>query len=161
MKLYEINEAIENCIANITDPETGEIIGEQADFDLLDNLQMERVGKIEQIALWVKNLNADAAALKAEKDAFAAREKAAKNKAESLKQYLSYALCGEPFKTDRCAVSFRKSEQIKIDEGAEIPEEYLKYKEPDVDKTALKKAVKNGLAVKGVEIVEKQNLQIK
>ena len=29
MKLYEINEAIENCIASITDPETGEIIGEQ------------------------------------------------------------------------------------------------------------------------------------
>lgn len=161
MKLYEIDQAIEECIANITDPETGEITAQQADFEKLDALTLERNEKVEQIALWIKNLQSDAAALKSEKDAFAAREKAAKNKAESLKQYLSYALCGEPFKTDRCAVSFRKSEQIKIDEGAEIPEEYLKYKEPDVDKTALKKAVKNGLSVKGVEIVEKQNLQIK
>lgn len=161
MKLYEINKAIEDCIASITDPDTGEVIGETADFELLDNLQMERDGKIEQIVLWIKNLNSDAAALKAEKDAFYAREKAAKNKADSLKKYLAYILCGEAFKTDRCAVAFRKSEQIHIEDHAKIPEEFLKYKEPDIDKTALKKAVKGGLELAGVSIVEKQNLQIK
>ena len=161
MKLYEIDEAIENCIANITDPETGEIIGEQADFDLLDSLQMERVGKIEQIALWVKNLNADAAALKAEKDAFAAREKAAKNKAESIKNYLSYALNGANFKTTKCALSFRKSERTVIDDIYSIPENFLKYSEPTANLNEIKKAIKNGEEIKGAHLEETQNIQIK
>ena len=38
---------------------------------------------------------ADAEALKAEKNAFAEREKAAKNKAESIKRYLSSVLQGK------------------------------------------------------------------
>ena len=48
MKLYEIDEAILNCI----DTETGEII----DADQLDKLTMERDTKIENVACWIKDL---------------------------------------------------------------------------------------------------------
>lgn len=153
MKLYEINQSILECI----DSETGEII----DADKLNDLQIARDEKLENLALWYKDLLAEANALKEEKEAFAEREKAAKNKAESLKNYLSYALNGENFKTTKCALSFRKSEKTVIDDIYSIPESYLKYAEPKADLTEIKKAIKNGEEIKGAHLEETQNIQIK
>jgi hypothetical protein len=153
MNLFEIDAEILNCV----DVETGEIF----DIDKFEELEMTRDAKIENICLWIKNLKAEAEALKAEKDAFYARQKAAENKMESLKQYISTYLEGSPFKSTKVQVSFRKSEVLDIEEGAAIPDEYLKFKEPDVDKTALKKAVKEGLSLVGVSVIERQNIQIK
>ena len=153
MKLYEINEQIMACIDN----ETGEII----DIDKLNELQIAKDEKIENLALWYKDLLAEADALKKEKEAFAAREKAANNKAESIKNYLSYALNGENFKTTRCVLSFRKSEKTVIDDIYSIPKIYLKYAEPKADLTEIKKAIKNGKKIKGAHLEEAQNIQIK
>ena len=77
MNLFEIKNEIMNC----WDQETGEIF----DSKKMDQLEMERDTKIENIALYIKNLTADAEALKTEKQSFAERQKAAENKAESLK----------------------------------------------------------------------------
>ena len=153
MKLYEINEQIMACIDN----ETGEII----DIDKLNELQIAKDEKIENLALWYKDLLAEANALKEEKEAFAEREKAAKNKAESIKNYLSYVLNGENFKTTKCALSFRKSEKTVIDDINSIPENFLKYAEPKADLTEIKKAIKNGEEIKGAHLEEAQNIQIK
>lgn len=153
MKLYEINEQIMACIDN----ETGEII----DTDKLNELQIAKDEKIENLALWYKDLIAEANALKEEKEAFAEREKAAKNKAESIMNYLSYVLNGENFKTTKCALSFRKSERTVIDDIYSIPEIYLKYAEPKADLTEIKKAIKNGEEIKGAHLEEAQNIQIK
>lgn len=158
MKLYEINKAIESLV----DEETGEIL----DFDKFSELQIARDEKIENMALWVKNLEAEAAAIKAEKDNLSEREKACKNKAESLKNYLSSLLGGEIFKTPKVACSFRKSVSTEIDDGfvewAKANDaSLLKYKEPDVDKTAVKKAIQDGAEFELARLVEKQNLQIK
>ena len=145
MTLYEIEQALLEAV----DQETGEINSE-----VFDQLMMEREQKIEGIALWIKNLKADAAAFKAEKEAFADRQKAAENKSAGLMQYLTTALAGEKFETTKVRLSFRKSESLEISEGAAIPDEYLKQKEPDIDKVELKKAVKAGLVLDGVQLVE-------
>lgn len=154
MNLYEIDNAILDCV----DVETGEVF----DIDKFEELSLSRDAKIEGICLWIKNLTAEAEALKAEKDAFAARQKAAENKAESLKRYISGYLDGTKYETTKVKVSFRKSESLEIEEGTIIPDEYLKFKVPDVDKVSLKAAVKAGLVnLDGVQIVEKLNIQIK
>ena len=153
MKLYEINQSILDCIDN----ETGEII----DADKLNDLQIARDEKLENLALWYKDLLAEANALKEEKETFAEREKAAKNKAESIKNYLSHVLNGENFKTTKCALSFRKSEKTVIDDIYSIPESFLKYSEPKADLTEIKKAIKNGEEIKGAHLEETQNIQIK
>ena len=153
MNLYEIDAAILGCV----DVETGEIF----DIEKFEELSLTRDAKIENICLWIKNLKAEAEALKAEKDAFEARQKAAENKMESLKRYISGYLEGTPFESTKVKVSFRKSESLEILEGAVIPDEYLKFKEPEVNKTDLKKAIKEGLQLPGVSIVENQNIQIK
>lgn len=153
MNLYEIDSAILGCV----DVETGEIF----DVDKFEELSMTRDTKVENICLWIKNLEAEAEALKAEKDAFAQRQKVAENKMESLKRYIAGYLEGTPFESTKVKVSFRKSESLEISEDANIPDEYLKFKAPDVDKVGLKKAVKEGLQIEGVAIVENQNIQIK
>lgn len=153
MNLYEIDSAIMECI----DFETGEVF----DADKFEELSMARDAKIENVCLWIKNLKAESEALKTEKDAFAQRQKAAENKMESLKKYIASYLEGTPFETAKVKVSFRKSEKVEISENANIPEEFLKYKEPEVDKTGLKKALKSGMHFEGVSIVQNQNIQIK
>lgn len=152
--LYEIDQAIMACI----DFETGEII----DSDMLDALQMERTKKIENVALWIKNLMSDAVAFKVEKEAFEAREKAARNKAESLIKWLTTALEGQKFSTNRCAVTFRNSTVVKIEDEALIPKQYMNEKITYApNKTAIKKAIESGEIISGCALVGKCNPTIK
>ena len=158
MKLYEIENAIMECI----DLETGEVI----DTERLDALQMERDAKIENVALWIKDLKAEAEAIKAEKMALAERQIVAENKAESLKKWLAYALDGQKFSTARCAVSFRNTEKVEISDVGMIRlmkehDELLTYKDPEPNKTAIKQALKDGLTVQGVQLVQNMSTIIK
>jgi len=153
MNIYEIDAAIMNCI----DLETGEVIDEMA----LESLQIDRDTKIENVGLWVKNLSAEATALDTEIKALTERKKAKDSKVESLKNYIAFALNGEKFETPRLSVSWRKSESITIYEDAVIPDEYLVPVEPRPDKTLLKKALKDGAEICGVELISKNNIQIK
>ena len=152
MNLYEINHEILACV----DEESGEIF----DTQKFDQLNMELTDKLEGLGCFIKNLEAEAAACEREKKAFEARQKAAENKATSLKRYLADFLRGCPFETLRVKISFRKSESLEVSESAIVPEEFLRYK-VEVNKTDLKKAVKGGLVLDGVQLVQKQNIQIK
>lgn len=152
--LYEIDKSIMECL----DFETGEIL----DAERLNALQMERQEKVESVALWIKNLSADANAYKAEKDAFAEREKAALKKIESLKNWLSWALEGQKFSTWRCAVSFRKSEAVEIEDDCNLPQYLLNEKVTYTpNKTAIKEAIKAGEEIPGCKLVERMNPTIK
>ena len=155
MTLYEIDQRLLSCV----DEETGEIL----DDAVLEELEMERGEKIEQIGLWIKDLAAEAEALKAEKMNFAARQQSAEKKVESLKRYLANSLNGDKFKSTRVAISFRKSEAIELDPEAwkGLPDCFLVPTDPKVDKAALKAAVKSGEAFDGVSLVERQNIMIK
>lgn len=152
--LYEIDQAILNCI----DSETGEIL----DIEMLSALQMEREIKLENIALWIKNLNSDMVAYKAEIDNFKQRYDAAKNKAEKLKEWLTEALGGQKMVTSKVQVTFRKSESVRIADELLIPEEYIKQKiETAPDKVAIKEAIKDGKTVAGCELVTNTNITVK
>lgn len=152
--LYEIDQEIMQCL----DMETGEII----DPERLSALQMERTSKLENVALWIKNLQADANAFKAEKEAFAEREKKALAKVDSLKKWLSMACDGQKFNTWRCAVTFRKSEKVEILDETKIPQELLKATcivQPD--KAAIKEALRAGEVIEGCALVTNMNPIIK
>ena len=153
MNLYEIDEQIMNCV----DEETGELF----DVEKFQALTLEKEAKIENVCLWIKNLKASAEALKAEKNALAERQKAAENKMESLKRFMTGYLNGTKFETAKVKVSFRKSESLEISENAVVPEEFLRYKAPEVDKTMVKEAIKSGQSFEGVSIVVNNNIQIK
>lgn len=151
--LYDIDERIQTLI----DEETGEI----TDIEALERLQLERTEKCENIALAIKNAVADAAAYKAEKQAFEKKQKTAENKVESLKKYLAYALNGESLKTSRVQCVLKKSKSVNIIDLSKLPKEYLRYSEPTADKTALKAAIEAGTIIDGVELVEKENIIVR
>jgi hypothetical protein len=64
--------------------------------------------------------------------------------------------------TDFGTFSFRKSESVDIENATLIPKEFTTTKiEIYPDKTAIKKAIKEGKIVPGAVLLQKQNLQIK
>ena len=163
MTLYEIDNAILSC----TDQETGEII----DGDALNRLQMEREKKLEGVALWVKDLNAEAEAIAKEIRALSERKKAAENKAERLKAWLAEALEGEIFKTSRVRISYNHSTRLNvIDEQSVVnyiqthytePEEFLRFQLPEIRKDAVKAAIKKGDQIPGACIETAESVVIK
>ena len=157
MTLFEIDKALADFEFEI-DEETGEILN-AAD---LDELNLAREQKIENIGLYIKNLEAEKEAVKHEKDNFTDREKKLGKKIEGLKGYLTYALNGKKFSTPRVAVSFRKSESVLIKNENLIPDEYCEFtttRKPN--KKTIKDALKEGKELMGVELLEKNNIQIK
>ena len=151
--LYDIDRAILDCL----DAETGEII----DVERLTDLQLDREEKIEKVALWYKNLLSDAEQYKAEKQAFEAKEKAAKNKAEGLKCWLNKALGGEAYKTTKVSISYRQSETVVIDDMFTLPDSFKRFSEPEPNKTAIKAAIKEGKTIQGTHLETANNIQIK
>lgn len=163
MTLYEIEDAILQCV----DHETGEIIDPEA----LTALQMEREKKIENVALWIKDLRAEAEAISNEVKNLTARKKAAENKAEQLKAWLAEALDGEIFKTSRVRISYTHNSRLNvIDEQSVVnyietnyqePEEYLRYQLPEIRKDAVKAAIKDGAEIPGACIEATESVVIK
>lgn len=161
MTLYEISNAIMQAFNEAMDPETGEIIDESK-LKELDNLQMQMDQKIENVGLWIKNLDAEEKALDAEEKSFKKRKEAAHNKKEYLKKYLKIALNGQKFKSEdgKLAVSFRKSQAVEIKDVDDLPLMYLEQKLTP-KKEEIKKALKAGEEVPGAELVTNQSIIIK
>ena len=154
MTLYQINNAITECI----DSETGEVI----DFDRLSQLVMDREAKIDGIACWFKELTAEYIAIDSEISALEARKKTKKNKAESLKCYLSDILGGAKFETARNKITWRESDEVCILDADKIPSEYKTNRiEITISKVEIKKAIKSGIIVDGADLLYKNNIQIK
>lgn len=165
MTLWEIDKAIEAAIMEGINPETGEIL----DFSAVEALQMEREAKLENLALYVKNLTSEAAAIKQEETALTERRKAKEAKAERLKAYLADALGGSPFETARVKCSFRKSTAVNITDNVGLLW-YLKsmslvkcykQKDPEVVKSEVAKLLKEGKEIPGAVLEERNNMTIK
>ena len=167
--LFEINSNIDSLLESdiqrneeLVDGETGEILSLE---EMLDQLELDQKTKIENVALYIKNINADIEAMKNEEKKMAERRKVRENQAERLKTYLSMNLQNagyQKFETARCVLSFRKSTSVEIKDGAILPKEFIVTKVTEApDKKALLEAMKLGEMVDGCNLVEKLNLQIK
>lgn len=163
MKIYEIDAAIEQLIAEGMDEETGELL---CDFEKLDALQMERNKAVENLAMFYKNLMAEAEDIKVEEAALKKRREATVKAAERAEEYLKYVLCGEKFKTARVAISYRKSVKVELANdfvawAKENAPQYLKWKEPEADKREITAALKSGVEISGATLAESVNMTIK
>lgn len=168
MTLYDIDKAIQTLLDegfNYTvDEETGEITFDDRSAEL-EQLQINRAEKLEAVALYIKNLDALAEDIKAEEKALKERREAREKKAENLRKYLGNSLTAaneEGFETAKVRVSFRKSQAVIVDEEkldkAFIKETIKTTYAPD--KTAIKKAIKEGQEVTGAYIEDRKAVQI-
>lgn len=161
MNIYEIDTAI----MNLVDEETGEIL----DYEAFEALTMERAQKVENMALWFLELKEEITTIKAQEDRLKARRALAERKSERLKAYLSQIQAGEKFKSPLVSISFRTSESVEILDEKEFiktamdrgNDTFLTYKDPAINKTAIKEALKGGATIEGVCISKNLNIQIK
>lgn len=166
MRLYELAANYQSFINAV---ESGEI-PEDAIADTLESITATLEEKADNTACVIKNMTAEIDALRAEERNLAERRKVKENQVKRLREYLSNALIQSGYnkiETARNKISFRKSESVKIDDESAFIEwamkdndEYLTYKEPTINKTAIKKALTDGKEIKGAYIEQKQNLQI-
>ena len=155
MTLYEINRDI---LALVNED------GEIADIEAFEALNLAREQKIENIGCWVKNLSAEAKAIREEEKSLAGRRMVIENKAERLENYLAYILRGEKYNSPRLNVTYRKSEAVELDVSDEVFmehfSEFVKVT-PTINKTAIKDALKAGITSSPAHLSERQNMQIK
>ncbi|SDB27539.1 siphovirus Gp157 family protein [Eubacterium oxidoreducens] len=157
--LFTIVKEIEETLSKCFDAETGEILDENA-LSRLDELDLVKDEKVENCLLYIKNLLAEAKAVGEQKKIYAQREKALCNKADSMTRYVTNLLDGEKFSSDKVTLSYRKSQSVKIVDEEKIPSEFLKMSF-SVDKTEVKKALKEGKDVDGAVLETNLNPQIK
>ena len=166
MTLYEINQQIEQLLIRMfseVDEETGEV-SEDVMTEMAE-LNIAREEKLDNIGAYIKNLEAECKALKEEEDALKERRTAKEKKLDRLKNMVTQDLLahGETSKeSTRVKFSFRKSESVSIEDERMIPFEFGETKTVFTpDRTAIKKAIKDGIDVPGAVLVTKQNIQIK
>jgi len=169
MKLYEIApeiEALHNqmiIIANnddFTETQQDELLQELNNH--LNSIRQKLEDKALDIACLFKEELAEAQAIKDEIDRLNKRMKSHKNSADFWKSYLQNNITKIKYEDGRARISWRISQSLHVDPLTEIPEEYQRIKiEPD--KTAIKKAIENGIFAPTNEIFieEKENIQIK
>lgn len=142
-------------------------------FDTLTGIEGEFDEKAESIAIYYKQLLAEAKMLKAEKAAIAKRQSQKEKQAESLKTYLfksMQALGRQKIDMPRAVMSLKKNapslvidDEISFVEWAEEHnlDHLLKYSMPEVKKNDVKVLCKKGEEIPFVHMEAKQSLSIK
>lgn len=157
MKLYEITNSI-NQVKKFVD-------NQDELNEYLEQLDLELQDKAKNIFMLIKNIEAPVVAIDDEIKRLSEMKKSYQSKASNLKNYISYTMQKngiEKIESDIVKFSFRKSETIEIIDESMIPSEFINIKEvKTVDKIAIKKAIKAGNNVRGVECLVHKNLQIK
>lgn len=173
MNLYEINAAIQAAFDKgyeeaFIDFESGEF-DEVGFAEYLTKLELAEEEKLENIVLWVKNLEAEAAAIRAEEKVLADRRQGKERKAERLQRYITDYLTfkgQDKFETAKCKVSFRTVSALCITDTEQLNnwlnthDEFLRYAAPALDKIGLKKYLKSN-NVPGAELGTSKHIQIK
>ena len=166
--LYELDSKIAELLdtgfeMSCIDAETGEIDETQLAI-YLEQLQLDRKTKIDNIAVYVKNLEAEAVAIRAEEKRLKERREAKERKAERLKNYIktSMLLQGETkFESARVSMALRNSKAVVVDESKLESVYFINKIVQSVDKKAIKAALEAGILVEGAMLEERKNLQIK
>lgn len=169
MNIWEIDKAMREIEAlgedeELIDLDTGEVISVT---DALEKLEMARETKIENAAMMVKNLSAEAAAIKAEEEKLAKRRKAIENKVDGVKQFLVRALTredgtSEKFRTARAAVTVKLNPaKVIISDEKLLPEVFFREiidRKPD--RAQIKEVLSRGIEVPGAALERGRSVMI-
>lgn len=157
--LYELKDIFAELQAMELDDDTFQDTLDSIDF------QSDLENNIEYFVKLYRNSLADAESFKKEKKFFEAKQKESEAKAEKFKETIKNAMQlsqKDTVDAGEFKVSFRKSKQVRIVDETKIPLEYMIEKhEYKPDKNELKKLLKLGVDVAGVELVENRNLQVR
>lgn len=158
--LYEINSAILTLTESLTEGE----IDEQVYTDTIESLGADNA--IEDVVKSIKNLEAEAEAIKTEKDSLDIKQKQAEATAAKLKKILlnHMEITKSPkLKAGVFSISQGSTQSVELlyDDIENYPEEYLVSQKPKLDKRKLLSDLKDGEVVDGAIIKTTKYIRIK
>lgn len=179
MKLYELTNDFQRLFDSLEDmTENAELTAEEKAesekvwFDTLECVEAEFTDKAENVAAYVKVLSSEAKMLEAEEKALKARREQKVKQAESLKAYLMNSM--QRVNLNKIEGVMAKISITKGRESTEITDpkafvewakvnddSLLKYKDPDISKTAVKAAIEAGREIPYAAVVRRPGLTIR
>lgn len=160
MKLYEIDCKIREFWNKVIEQD-GELTEE--DIQTLESLEVAKDEKIKGYGVIIKELKAEKGVIKAEAERLDKLSKSIDKKVEWLTNRLEAFMSEhelKDFKSVEVNIGFRTSKQLQIEDESKLAKKWLKV-ETKPDKQAIKDFINAGGKVKGCQIIEKQNIQIK
>lgn len=164
MTLYELTNDYMNLLELAEDPD----IDEQAFMDTLEGIEGALEDKAEGYAKVIRTLEGDAAACDAESKRLRNKKQTIENNIKRMKTALQYAMevTGKTkFKTALFSFGIQKNPAAVVMDEAyieNIPERFLIPQDPQIDKKAIKEALKNGEDLEGLAHLEQtESLRIR
>lgn len=159
--LYELTEQFQELLSMALDPDTDP----EALADTMEAIDGEIEVKADGYAKVMRNLEADASAIKAEIARLTERKKHIEANVDRMKRSLETAmrLTGKTkFKTSLFSFNIQKNPaSLKIDNPDRIPAEFLIPQEPKVDSAAIKKELKEGAVFDWCHLEQSEGLRIR
>lgn len=125
--------------------------------------QAELSEKATNYGIVILNNESDITAIETEIKRLQALKAPLETANKKLKEAISNAMINygiEKVESPTLKLSFRKSEAVEVFDETLLNQKFFNYK-PTIDKTEIKKAIKDGEDVQGARIVTNQNLQLK
>ena len=157
MNLYELSQNYLAVQEMDLEPETLK--------DTLDSIEDAIEDKAENIAKWIRNLEADKKAFEEEEKRFKEKKQATDNRIKSLKLYLedNMRLIGKTkFKAGVFNFSIQNNPpSVEVFDEALLPERFLIEQPPKIDRAGIKELLKAGEEVPGAELKQTKGLRIR
>ncbi len=158
MNLYEMTTAA----AELYDLLTSGEIDEQIFIDTLQAMGTEE--KLESYCKVIRQLEADAEMLKAEKERIDKKKKAVDNSIDRMKTAIIQFMKVQ--QTDKASagtfsVALSTSKAVNIVDESKIPARFLVEQAPKIDKYAIRKELMGGAEIEGCELQINEGVRIK
>lgn len=157
MNLYELSQNYLAVQDMDLEPETLK--------DTLDSIEEAIEVKAENIAKWIRNLEADKKAFEEEEKRFKEKKQAADNRIKSLKLYLedNMRLTGKTkFKAGFFSFAIQNNPpSVEVFDEALIPKQFLIEQPVKIDRAGIKELLKAGEEVPGAELKQTKGLRIR
>jgi hypothetical protein len=147
--------------------DSGEIPPEQI-ADTLEALEGDIREKAVHVAAFTRNLDVAATAIREAGKAMLARAERVEKRAEGIRAYLLFQCQANGISridSPQFTVSVRKNPPaVVIDDEAQLPAEYRVAPPPPpprIDRTAISKALKDGVPVPGARLIQTERLEIR
>jgi hypothetical protein len=164
LTLYEISAEYRSDLEKLADMD----LDEQTLADTLEGMGGELTTKAQSVAMFIRNLEASAEAIKGAEAQMAARRKALENRAGRVKDYLLASMMVAGVQKVECPL-FKLAVRdnpaaVEIYEPGLIPAAYMVTPPPppaSPDKKAIAAAIKGGQEVAGCKLVVGKRLEIR
>lgn len=164
LALYTLADDYLQAVERLSDLD----LDEQTIADTLEGLAGALEVKTTNVAMFVRNLESSADAIKQAECHMAARRKAMENRASRIKDYLLVNMERTGITKIECPhfkIAIRENPaSVVIDALTAIPEDYMRQPEPPPaapDKKLIAQAIKDGYAVPGAHLERSKRVEIK